>query len=204
MIKSWLLLWKNTFNYKGETSIKTYWLSLIANVIAMYILVFPYALIFALIAKYFTVDFDGVLMSIPYLVVVHLPVLSIYFRRTNDVGWRISTTIYLAIVIPVFSGIIVGILPANTITNKFGSLILKTLALGFGWFLYGIFLGIILYDDPTALMYLSAPGLLLYLFVTELKFIVRYWSFTIGNKKMVKTPFKSKLNLKGVLLFIVI
>lgn len=161
MIKSWLLLWKNTFNYKGKTSIKTYWLSLITNVIAMYIFVIPYALTFALIEKYFAAGFDSVIIPIPYLVVVHLPVLSAYFRRANDVGWRISTTIYLAIVIPIFSGIIVGILPANIITNKFGSLILKTLALGFGCFLYGIFLGIILYDDPTALIYLSAPGLLL-------------------------------------------
>lgn len=155
MFKSWLLLWKNIFNYKGQTTLKEYWLSLVANVIAMYIFVIPYALLLA----NFAVNIYVCVIS--YLTIIYLPVLSIYFRRANDVGWRISTTIYLAIVIPVFSGIIVGILPANTITNKFGSLILKTLALGFGLFLYGGFLGIILYDDPAALPYLSAPGLLL-------------------------------------------
>ena len=75
MIKAWLNLWKKTFNYCGKTTRKEYWLGLVANVIAMYILVIPYALILKEIT-------ESVAVTV-YLIVVNLPAFSAYARQPD-------------------------------------------------------------------------------------------------------------------------
>ncbi len=154
MINAWFELWKNTFNYKGKMTRKSYWLALITNLIAMYVFVVPYALIL----RNFTTN---ILIVIPYLVIIHLPVISAYFRRANDAGFHVVTTIYLVLVIPIISGLFVGIFPSVRSIDKGRGILGKLLALGFGLFLYGGFLGILIYDDPSALPYLPISGLII-------------------------------------------
>lgn len=158
MFKAWRDMWKNIFNYTGTVTRKNYWLALIMNVIAMYVAIVP----FALIAKQFTSN--ATLMATIYLIAVHLPVLSLYFRRANDSNWKITTSIFMAIVCPALSGLIVGAftsIPKNEYWPPFYSITSKLFALSFGLFFYGGILGILLYGDPTSIMWLSVSGLLL-------------------------------------------
>ena len=45
MIKPWIKMWKNTFNYKGTATRKEYWITLLLNILYMYVFIIPYALI---------------------------------------------------------------------------------------------------------------------------------------------------------------
>ena len=155
MIKSWFDLWENIFNYKGKTNRKQFWLATIANIIAMYIFMIPYALIL----RKFPVD--AIIASVVFIVIMTVPVLAIYFRRANDAGLRLGTTIYIALVAPIISGLFVGILPTDYSTNKEKALIGKAFALSYGLFFYGGVLGIVFYGEPTAIPGLPAAGLLL-------------------------------------------
>lgn len=155
MFKAWKDMWKNTFNYTGTVIRKEYWLALIMNVIVMYVGVIPYALI----AKNITDNF-AVVVTI-YLVAIHLPTLAIYFRRARDAGWKMGTAVYLAIITPIISGLIVGIISNCRVVSKGYSLVAKIFALSFGLYFYGGVLGIILYDDPTAIPIVLMLGLLL-------------------------------------------
>lgn len=155
MIKSWLDLWKNIFNYKGKTKRKHFWLAIITNVFAMYIFMIPYALIL----RNFPVD--SIIASVVFIVIMTVPVLAIYFRRANDACLRLGTTIYIALVAPIISGLFVGILPTDYSTNKEKALIGKAFALSYGLFFYGGVLGFVFYGDPTAIPGLPAAGLLL-------------------------------------------
>lgn len=158
MIKSWLDLWKNIFNYKGKTKRKQFWLATITNVIAMYIFMIPYALILGI----FSVDaIDAIIASVIFIVIMTVPVLAIYFRRANDAGLRLGTTIYIALVAPIISGLFVGVLPTDFSTNKELALVGKALVLSYGLFFYGGVLGIGFYGDPTAIPSLPIAGLLL-------------------------------------------
>ena len=89
------------------------------NVIFMYVAVVPYALI----TKHI-IDNVAVALTI-YMVAVNLPALSMYFRRARDAGWNIWTAVYLALIIPVFSGILAGIIPNCGKVSKGYSLLLK-------------------------------------------------------------------------------
>ena len=155
MFKAWKDMWKNTFNYTGTVTCKDYWLALIMNVIVMYVGVVPYALI----AKNIT-DNVAVVVTI-YLVAIHLPTLAIYFRRARSAGWKTGTAIYLAIITPIISGLIVGMILNCRVVSKGYSMISKIFALSFGLFFYGGVLGLVLYGDPTAMPVMSILGLLL-------------------------------------------
>ena len=149
MLKAWLNMWRNIFNYKGSASRKEYWLAIIMNVIAMYVGVIPCALLAALFA-------DNVTAFITvYLIAVHLPVISLYFRRARGAGWKLGTTVYLAITIPVLSGLLVGAI------FHCGAVTAKALAMSFALFFYGGMLGLALYGDPGAIPFLPIAGLLL-------------------------------------------
>ena len=126
MIKAWVNMWKNTFNYTGTVTRKEYWLALIMNLIAMYVLVIPYALITRCITDSF------VAVVTVYLVVFHLPVLAIYFRRARGAGWKVRTAIYCAVTIPGISGFLVGIFSEFAAFSKWYSLVAKLFALSFG------------------------------------------------------------------------
>ena len=155
MLKAWINLWKNIFCYTGVTSRKEYWLALVFNIIAAYVFVIP----FALLAMCIT---DRVwLVTAVYLIGTHLPVLPLYFRRARDAGWRMGTAVYLALVTPVLSGLLVGFISRCGVIGKGRSFALKTLALGYGLFLYGGILGILLHGDPTSIPALPVAGLLL-------------------------------------------
>ena len=155
MCKAWIEMWKNTFNYTETVTRKGYWLALIMNVIAMYVGVIPYALL----AKLITDNYVAVITV--YLVVLHLPVLAIYFRRARGAGWKITTAIFLAVTIPVLSGLLVGIFSHCGTVSKGYSLIGKAFALSFGLFFYGGVLGIALYGDPTSIPFMPIAGILL-------------------------------------------
>ena len=129
MIKSWLDMWKNIFNYKGTVSRRDYWLALVANVIFMYAAAIPYALI----AKCIT---DNVtLVIVIFLIAVHLPVFALYSRRARSAGWSVFTTIYLTVTIPVLSGLLVGFISDCKAVGKGQGFMLKIFALSFAlWF----------------------------------------------------------------------
>ena len=156
MIKSWFDLWKNIFNYKGKTKRKQFWLATIANVIAMYVFVIPYALIL----RNFPVD-SIIASVVVFIVIMTVPVMAIYFRLAHDACLRLGTTIYIALVAPIISGLYVGILPTNFSTNKESALVGKALVLSYGLFFYGGVLGVVFYGDPTAIPGLPIAGLLL-------------------------------------------
>ena len=104
MIKSFLLLWKNIFNYTGRCGRKDYWLGLIANVIFMYIAAIPYALITAFLAIPLPV------MITLFLIIIHLPALSAYVRRANDINMKLGDMLLVGLAVPLIGAIIVGMI----------------------------------------------------------------------------------------------
>lgn len=158
MLKAWLNVWKNIFNYKGIVSRKEYWLACIMNVLAMYVFMVPYALILST----FPISAD-VCIGV-FITVFLLPMVSLYFRRANDANWHLLTAIFMALVCPIISGLIVGAFPSipkGAPWPRFYSITSKLFALSFGLFFYGGVLGVILYGDPTAMPFLCVAGLLL-------------------------------------------
>lgn len=154
MFKAWINMWKNTFNYTGTVTRKDYWLALIMNVIAMYVLLIPYALV-----TIYITDNLPVAATI-YLVVFNLPALSIYFRRARDAEWKTGTAIYTAITLPIISGLIVG-MPIKAEYSKGDSLTLKILALSAAISLYSGVLSFILYGSPNELPVVTTSGIFL-------------------------------------------
>jgi len=155
MITAWLNLWKNTFNYCGKTTRKEYWLGLVANVIVMYILVVPYALILKEIT-------ESVAVAVTvYLIAVNLPVFSAFARRANDAGMYPSSTLFMALCAPIISGLLVGVYPSLPEKVKSGTLPGRLFAISFALFFYGGVLGIVLNGDPVSIPALPISGLLL-------------------------------------------
>lgn len=155
MIKAWTSMWKNTFNFTGTVTRKGYWLALIMNVIVMYAGAIPYALVA------FNITDNVTAIVTIYIVIFHLPVLALYFRRARNTGWKTGTAVYNFVIIPILSGLIVGILSDRGTIRKGYSFIAKTIALSFGLFFYGGVLGLALYGDPVAIPILPVSGLLL-------------------------------------------
>ena len=158
MIKSWFDLWKNIFNYKGKTNRKQFWLATIANVIAMYVFAIPYALIIG----NFRISTE-ICMGV-FFAIILTPTVALYFRRANDANWKALTALFMALVCPITSGLIVGAFPSvpkGAIWPRFYSITGKLFALSFGLSSYGGFLGTIFYDDPIAIPILSYSGLVL-------------------------------------------
>ncbi len=158
MIKCWLSMWRNMFNYRGTVSRKEYWSACILNIPAMFIFCVP----FALILRNFPISAE--VASAIFIILFHIPAVALYFRRANDANWKITTTIFMAVGCPVLSGCIVGAFPSipkGTLWPRFYSLTGKLFALSFGIFVYGGVLGILLFGDPTSIPWLSAGGVLL-------------------------------------------
>lgn len=156
MMKAWLCMWRNTVNFTGTATRKEFWLGLIMNLIAMYIGVVPYALIL----KNFTDNAIG--LSVVYLIIAHLPVPALYFRRANDIGWKKFSTVYAAVTAPIISGLLAGVLPTGS-GRSMGvyAAYSKAFALAWSLFFYGGTLGFLIYGDPIALPWLCMAGLLL-------------------------------------------
>ena len=157
MFKAWINLWKNTFNFTGVTTRKEYWSAIIMNIIAMYILVIPYSLIFrAMGVSWSFFKFVFVI----YIVAFVLPIIALYFRRARDANWKITTALLMVVLIPCLNFLIVGMFPYRKSYGGYG-IIGKLLAFSFALFFYGGMLGIILYNDPSAFPWLPIAGLLL-------------------------------------------
>jgi len=174
MIKALVSLWKNIFNYSGTASRKDYWLGITANVILMYILIVPIALIFRFV-PFITPD----ALAIVYIILIHLPVYSIYVRRARDAGWSKSALIWVTVCLPVFSGIVIGFLGTGSklVTQKNPySIFLKLICVGIGLFVYSSFASIFLFGTPEALSPITCAGLLL----STISIIVGY---IVTNKK---------------------
>jgi len=158
LLKAWLHTWKNIFNYSGIVSRKEYWLACIMNILAMFVFVIPYALIMRHLP--ISVGLGIVLFFIIFLT----PAVALYFRRANDANWSVLTALFMALALPIVSGLIVGVfssIPKGKPWPQFYSIIGKIFALGYGLFFYGGFLGIIFFDNPTAIPVLCYSGLFL-------------------------------------------
>ena len=154
MVKCWLNMWKNIFNYLGTVTRREYWLSICMNVIFMYALAVPCGLICR------GLNANVNLVIIIYLAVFHLPVLSLYFRRGRGAGWKFITSLYLAVVLPCFSGIMVGFINNAGAVKRGEAIVGKLLALGFGLFFYGSVINAVFYGDPAKVAILPISGLL--------------------------------------------
>lgn len=97
---------ENIGNYSGTVSQKEYWFACILNVPAMFVFIVP----FALILRNFSISPE--VGSALFLIAFHVPALALYFRRANDVAWKPLTALFMAIVMPIVSGLIVGALPS--------------------------------------------------------------------------------------------
>lgn len=159
MIKAWINMWKNVFDYQGRVSRREYWKSLLMNLIAMYVLIIPYSLLFLLLQSFGQAIVLP--LSVAYVLIMNLPVISLYFRRANDIGWKKSTAIFTAVAAPCIIGILAGIMPANMQATRTSSRIGKLFALSFGLYFYGMVLSICLFGTPDALSFLPIAGLLL-------------------------------------------
>lgn len=104
MIKAYLKMWKNTFNYGGISSRKDFWLAILLYYIIYLILIIPIFLIDE------TNETVLILASIPayaYLFIGIFPTISLTTRRLHDIGksgwWQ------LLILVPFIGAIILFI-----------------------------------------------------------------------------------------------
>lgn len=184
MIKAWIKLWKGIFDYKGVATRKEYWLGAIANTIFMYIAMIPYALIFGRWLKV-----PETMLLVIFFVIILFPELSLYVRRARDAGWRSFTTVWLAVCIPIISGIFAGI--CQTAPRDENGQALKRplnimgycMAFGFGLYIYSMVLGVIFFDgDFEVLSSMTTAGLLfavvpLMLYgILNWKEVLRFWN----------------------------
>ena len=155
MVKSFLLLWKNIFNYTGRCGRKDYWLGLIANVIFMYIAAIPYALITAFLGVPLPV------MVTLFLIIIHLPALSAYVRRANDINMKLGDILLVGLAVPLIGAIIVGMIGslANDGKKNPFAWLLRMILIGMGMFFYGSLLGIVVFGTPEAFLPVVATGL---------------------------------------------
>ena len=75
MIKEYVLFWEKTFDFKGKSSRREYWLAVLANFFIYLVLIF--------LSK-FSIAFYNLFIFYFYLQVV--PNLSIQIRRARDAG----------------------------------------------------------------------------------------------------------------------
>lgn len=163
MIKAWIKMWKSTFDYKGMATRKEYWLGVIANVIFMYIAMIPYALIFG---RWLKVPMTPLLII--FFVIIFLPELSLYVRRARDAGWRTFTAVWLAVFMPVISGIFAGIYQ-SALRDENGqipkgpiNIMGYCMAFGFGLYIYSMVLGVAFFDGNfDVLSGMTTAGLLI-------------------------------------------
>ncbi len=155
MFKCFGILWKNIFNYTGRASKREFWLGSIAQMIFMYILALPVGLLAAV------TSIPVSLLITLLLVIIFLPLISLYVRRANDVGLSILDTVITAVCVPVVGAMIVGMINSKEQYNGDSHLsaVLRGIMLGMGLFIYGGFFGIVLFSSPGAFLPVVGLGL---------------------------------------------
>lgn len=183
MIKAWVKLWKGIFDYKGVATRKEYWLGAIGNVFFMYLAAIPTALLAKLVQMPL-----GVFFAL-FFTVIYLPVISLYVRRARDAGWRSFTTVWLAVFVPVISGIFVGIFPTaprdenGRIPRGPVNIMGYCMAVGFGLYIYSAVLGVVFFDGNFDVLFgMTMTGLLLIVVlliiygIVNRKEVLRFWN----------------------------
>lgn len=74
-MNEYLSMWKNFFNFKDRTTVKGYWMAILINAIALFILGFLGA----------TVDFFMIIYLI-YVVALIIPGIALQIRRMHDIN----------------------------------------------------------------------------------------------------------------------
>ena len=161
MWKAFKSLWKNVFNFKGKASRKEFWLGSIAEIVFMYLLFIPTALIVVPL-RYSGVDIAS---FVTVWCVIHiggclLPLVSLYVRRANDVGLGVFDTIFTAIVVPCAGAMFIGILPScHTAFFKGSPMCVRGFALGIGIFVYSCFISTLILDSINSMLPFAGIGL---------------------------------------------
>ena len=163
MIKAWLSMWKNAFNFSGTATRKEYWLALIMNYFVILVGTIPYALLLKLVIT----DLSSVaVMSVLYVIALSIPAVSLYFRRARHAGWTLRTTLFCTVLLPGFSPLLVGVITSKLIVPKSLGIPLRVMAVGFGLALYSVFLTMIFQRDLSGLygagILVTTAGLLLF------------------------------------------
>ena len=137
-----ITLWKNTFNFKGKTGRKEFWLSCVIEIVFMYLLLIPFAII-ASILRSMEVDLEAfsTLFIIIELGITFLPLFSLYVRRANDVGLKKFDIFCIAVFIPVVPAMFMSLFPSDYNPSKKGlGLCLLGVMLGIGINIYSGFI----------------------------------------------------------------
>lgn len=120
MKNAFISMWKNVFNYTGTVGRKEFWLACIAEVIFMYLLLIPEAIILI------PLQLIGIpiMISTALFCTLHigfciLPLISLYVRRANDVGLKKAGKIYVALVIPIVGAMIMSLFPSDSVEGNF-------------------------------------------------------------------------------------
>lgn len=84
MIKAYLKMWKNTFNYRGISSRKDYWLAILLH----YIICFIYLILMICLIDETNKTVLGLafILACTYLFIHIFPYISLTTRRLHDIG----------------------------------------------------------------------------------------------------------------------
>ena len=163
MWRAFISLWKNIFNYTGKSSRKEFWLGSIAEIIFMYLLLIPYALVVVPL-RYMGVEIilSPILCSIIHIGVCIIPLVSLYARRANDVGLGKFDIWLVAVAVPAVGAIIISMFPpqSNVLCKRI-AWCYRCLAIGFGFFFYGGLISSIFFGSFDALFPVVEIGLAL-------------------------------------------
>ena len=127
MIKAYIKMWKNVFNYSGRSQRRDYWLAVLANLIIGFVLIFVTTLILisAIDPKLENVNTAGILglFNLLLLLVMLVPGIALGVRRLHDTGksgwWVLIGMIpYLGIIGGIF--LIVFFCEDSGPDNKYG------------------------------------------------------------------------------------
>ncbi|MBQ7986216.1 MAG: hypothetical protein IJ304_03000 [Clostridia bacterium] len=128
-------MWKNVFNYSGTVGVKEFWLACVAEVIFMYFLLVPLAIIIIPLQLIgIPIIISAELFSALYICVCLVPLISLYARRMNDVGLTKGGIIYVAITIPIVAAMITSTFPSESMKGCklpwFGHFIIVGMGMG--------------------------------------------------------------------------
>ena len=184
MWKSFISLWKNIFNYTGKASRKDFWLGSIAEIIFMYLLLIPFALI-VLPLRYmgFEITLSPLLFSIIHIGICVVPLLSLYVRRANDVGLKKFDIFLVAVAVPAVGAMFLGLVPPKCkILYRGLSWTYRCFALGIGFCLYASFIGPFILGSIDAAAPMVGIGLVLTAFSMIIgAIIVKINAYRNGN-----------------------
>ncbi|MBR5288862.1 MAG: hypothetical protein IKU34_09800 [Clostridia bacterium] len=152
MIKAYRSMWKNVFRLNEPASIKEFWLGQIAHVIALYLLLIPFAgVAFAAkavgIGPEILLPVSVVLMMLFWLI----PAFSLTLRRARDFRMTVKCAVLLMICLPAVGALLIGIVKPDqrwSALPKMQRVGLQLLAVGLGLGMWG----------GTVLMVLGTPA----------------------------------------------